>query len=151
MKSAYLSKIQIKGLAKVGDIIIPESQLASFSEVLVSEGSIDRILSYINKDDLFGLKILFTLFWIMPLFLLKKVIFLVFNNKDYPKLLFKLTNMLKLGIKGIVLSIYYNKSNTLEMVQDSHQILKFKLSKLEAFKDPEMKEFISTQDFNSNL
>ena len=151
MKSIYLSEIQIKGLKKVGDIIIPEDRLVSFSEVFESEKSIDRMIGYIHKDDLFGLKLLFTLFWIMPFFILKKLVHFVFHNEDYPEFLFKITNMLKLGLKGIVLSIYYNKSNSLGTVQNSHQVLKFKLSNLPSFKDQEMRDFISSQDFNSSL
>ena len=62
MTSKYLSTRQVKGILKVGDIIIPgDEELPKFSETdfLIH---IDRIMDYMSKDDLNGFRFLMTFF-----------------------------------------------------------------------------------------
>ncbi len=100
--SKYLSKKEIKGLLKIGDILIPRNPpFPSFSDV----GCIlyvDDAVSELDPQDLSDLKMFLGIAASLPKFLLRFVIKLL-NIGGLT--LFRMGN---LGIRGVIFSLYYS-------------------------------------------
>ena len=68
MISTHFSKLQLRGLNRLGDVVIPgDHEFPSFSSLKLDD-HVDRILDYMNDDDRSGLKIVMSLFAFMPKF-----------------------------------------------------------------------------------
>jgi hypothetical protein len=106
--SKHLSSIQLKGLAKVGDVLIPgDADLPSFSR----SGSIehaDRMLDYMNESDRNGVKALLWLFRFTPRFKIRWILALTEKQRSFPEPLAGLCRMINLGLKGVVMTLYYS-------------------------------------------
>lgn len=106
--SKHLSSTQLKGLAKVGDVLIPgDADLPSFSR----SGSIehaDRMLDYMNESDRNGVKALLWLFRFTPRFKIRWILALTEKQRSFPEPLAGLCRMINLGLKGVVMTLYYS-------------------------------------------
>jgi hypothetical protein len=66
MKSEYFSQNALKGLERIGDILIPHNtELPSFSESRVAEG-VDSLLAYAPTDDIATLNTVLGIFSFLP-------------------------------------------------------------------------------------
>ncbi len=108
MSSKFLNPLALKGLNKIGDIFIPESDgLPSFSQLGCSD-FIDRVIADLPASDRDGLNILFSLFYILPKFLLIGLFnFLEWiGNRPVPAGF--ILRQIRIGVRGIVFSLYYS-------------------------------------------
>ncbi len=105
--SRYLSKREIKGLRKIGDIIIPRNgPFPSFSETGCLQ-HVDDAVAYLDPIDLKDLKSFLAVASFLPGFMIKLVLRLLEWGT------FSLLRMGNLGIRGVVYSLYYsNKTAT---------------------------------------
>ncbi|MEK7355469.1 MAG: aldehyde dehydrogenase family protein, partial [Bdellovibrionota bacterium] len=105
---SQLTRLQAKGIAKAGDLMVPgSSDMPSFSR----SGSIaaaDRIVSFLTESDRAGLKGVAVLFAILPRPLVKVVLSLAANANRLPGWLAPPFRELNLGVKGVVMSLYYS-------------------------------------------
>ena len=117
--SIYLSSRQLKGLGKIGSILIPNSdQFPSFSEALMNS-SIDTMIQAMNKYDRAGLKFILTLFSAMPSPLIKVFIASMHRHRNTPFFPGPIIRQILLGIKGVTYTSYYTKepnSNTHSLI-----------------------------------
>ncbi len=112
--SKYFSQSQLKGLSKVGDVILPGTDSSpSFSET----GCIthmDRMAAYMAKDDLEGLRMILSLFRWMPKWKISILMKLCSKSEKMPSFLGTALRMLELGVKGAVISPYYANTSKKE-------------------------------------
>ncbi len=109
MKSQYLSDSAIKGLLKVGDILIPgDDEFPSFSEYGCIE-HIDDVVAFAPAGDIKDLGMVLGILSALPksmlLWLVRKMA--TSHTNDGP--LGPLLRQLNMGIRGIVFSLYYSE------------------------------------------
>jgi hypothetical protein len=106
--SKHLNPTQLAGLRKVGDVLIPgDDEFPSFSR----SGSIehvDRMLDYMYDSDRNGVKALLTLFRFTPRFKIRWIMALTEKQASFPEPLATLCRMVNLGLKGVVMTLYYS-------------------------------------------
>jgi hypothetical protein len=106
--SKHLSPTQLKGLARVGDVIIPgDEDLPSFSRSGTIEHA-DRMLDYMNDSDRNGVKALLWLFRFTPRFKIRWILALTEKQQHMPNFLAGICRMINLGLKGVVMTLYYS-------------------------------------------
>ena len=109
MKSTYLRNSAIKGLTRIGDILIPgNDEFPSFSAFMCLD-HIDDLVAYAPKDDIKDLSMVLSILSVMPRSVLKWLVnkMAVAHKKTGPSgTLFRQLNM---GIRGIVFSLYYSE------------------------------------------
>ena len=109
MTSKYLSKSALKGLKKVGDILIPgNDEFPSFSAYMCLD-HIDDLVSYAPADDIKDLGMVLTIFAFLPKRTLKWLIKMMSNAHKYQGATGTLLRQLNVGIRGIVFSLYYSE------------------------------------------
>ncbi len=102
IKSEYLSVRELKGLKKIGDIMIPrQGDFPSFSETGCLM-YVDDAVAYLDPIDLNDLKSFLRVASFLPSFIVKFVLKLL----DWG--FFSLLRLGNLGIRGIVFSLYYS-------------------------------------------
>jgi hypothetical protein len=102
IKSDYLNKRELKGLLKLGDVIIPRNkEFPSFSELGCIE-YVDEAVGNLDPYDRNDLKLFLKVASILPKFMIKFVMILI--NRPFMTLL----RMGNIGIKGIIYSLYYS-------------------------------------------
>ena len=112
-----LSPTQMKGLLRLGDVVIPGvparkaasggGALPSFSDSGCAAG-IDRMLSYMYDDDRNAFLILATVCAYAPTPVIRLIVTMANANAKFPELLAGLMRTANLGIKGVVHSLYYS-------------------------------------------
>lgn len=114
-----LTATQMKGLLRLGDVVIPGvparkaastsggGALPSFSESGCAAG-IDRMLSYMYDDDRTAVLVLATVCAYAPTPLVRLIVAMANANAKFPEPLAGLMRMANLGIKGVVHSLYYS-------------------------------------------
>ncbi len=108
MISKYFSHNQLKGLIKVGDVILPGTNISpSFSKTGCAR-HIDRMAEFLSEDDLGGLQLLFGVFRWTPKWIIGLILTACNHNKRFPGFLGAGLRMIEIGVKGAVLSPYYS-------------------------------------------
>ena len=106
--SQYLTPGRLRGMLKMGDIIIPGGDgLPSFSQ----SGTIrdlDRVLDGLDRDDRENLLLLFGVLGVFPSPLSRLVIAMTKLHKALPTRVGAFLRFLELGVKGIFFSLYYS-------------------------------------------
>ena len=106
--SEFLTLREIKGLKKIGDILIPKNNpFPSFSE----SGCITKVdvaVKNLDPYDRNDLKLFLKISGFLPKFIVRILVILI--NRPFMTLL----RMGNLGIKGIVYSLYYSNSKSPE-------------------------------------
>ncbi|MCM0607250.1 MAG: hypothetical protein KA715_14265 [Xanthomonadaceae bacterium] len=108
MSSKYFGAIALSGVNKVGQAYCPgDDEFPSFKNLGVVE-FVDRVAEEIPEGDRGGLGIIFTLFGLMPQFLVTSIFkFLEWSwKKDVAQNL--ITRQIRLGLRGIAFSLYYS-------------------------------------------
>jgi hypothetical protein len=110
--SKHLNSGQLAALCRLGDILIPgDADLPSFSR----SGSIDhvdRMLDYMYESDLSGVKALLSVFRFTPSFLIRGIMLLTERQRSFPEPLGQVCRMINLGLKGVVMTLYYSDLGT---------------------------------------
>lgn len=102
VKSEFLSKREIKGLMKLGDVICPKNdEFPSFSELGCIE-YVDEAVGSLDPYDRNDLKLFLKVASLLPKFMIKFVMIII--NRPFMALL----RMGNIGIKGIIYSLYYS-------------------------------------------
>lgn len=109
MKSAFLSNSALKGLTRIGDILIPgNEEFPSFSAYGCMD-HIDNLIAYAPEDDVKDLNMVLGIFSFLPAgiltWLVKKMAH-AYNERGMRGTLFR---QLNIGIRGIVFSLYYSE------------------------------------------
>ena len=108
MASTYLSKGAIKGLTRIGDILIPgNDEFPSFSSFMCMD-HIDGLLSYAPKDDINDLGMVLGILSILPKSILVWLVKMMANAHKNQGPLGTLLRQLNMGVRGIVFSLYYS-------------------------------------------
>jgi hypothetical protein len=104
--SSFFGKTQLRGLAKVGDILIPgDAEFPSFT-ASKSIDQVDRMLEYMSPSDRDGVQFLCTLFRFCPRFAVRGIMWL--SERQPPGPLGAACRMVNIGVKGVVMSLYYS-------------------------------------------
>lgn len=110
--SLFLSQREIRGLNKLGDLVIPGGYgLPSFSETGCVD-HVDEVMAPTPAADVKDFKLLMKVFSVAPEFFIKGVLKLLDKESAFPEPIGGLLRLLNVGIKGVVFSLYYsNKTN----------------------------------------
>jgi len=132
MASTYLSKRAIKGLTRIGDILIPgNDEFPSFSEYMCMD-HIDGLVSYAPADDINDLGMVLGILSIMPKSILNwlvKKMAIAHKNQGPAGTLLRQLNM---GIRGIVFSLYYSEKPGISYkAKNPTELIGFTLNKVE--------------------
>lgn len=115
-QSKHLSARQLIGLNKVGDTLLPgHEDLQSFSQLGCSRHA-DRILDYMSAQDLGDLKMLLTLLSFFPGFLVDWLMRFLELSPSVPGSLGALLRFMRLGLRGLVMTLYYCDPKTLNVI-----------------------------------
>lgn len=107
MASRYFSKRAIKGLNKVGDILIPANgEFPSFSEYAGIE-HVDAMASYAPEEDIESLSVVMAIFSFLPTFVLRMIVALLATAQKRKGPLAPLLRQLNLGLRGLIFACYY--------------------------------------------
>ena len=106
--SKYLSQTELRGLSRLGDIVVPGGYgQPSFSQTgCVSH--IDELMAATPPADVKDFKLLMKAFSIAPVFVIRGILKLVDKNNRFPEPIAGLLRLLSIGIKGVVFSLYYS-------------------------------------------
>lgn len=108
MSSKYLNSFALKGLNKVGDILIPGlDDFPSFSR-LGCAVHVDKVVEDLPPNDRSDVGLLFTVFYFLPSFILKALFSYFERVQEKDVLGGDLIRMVRLGVRGIVFSLYYS-------------------------------------------
>ena len=82
--SKYFSQNQLKGFLKVGDVVLPGTDISpSFSKTGCAN-HIDRMAEFLSEDDLGGLQLLFGIFRWTPKWMISIILSACKHNKRFP-------------------------------------------------------------------
>lgn len=106
--SKHLSATQMRGLARVGDIVIPgDDVLPPFTRSGALD-HVDRMLDRMTKFDRDGFMLLLTIFRFLPRFAIVAFLELVQHDRSFPGFVGAACRMANIGIKGVVMTLYYS-------------------------------------------
>jgi hypothetical protein len=106
--SKHLNPTQLAGLLKVGDVLVPgDDDFPSFSRSGAIE-HVDRMLDYMYDSDRNGVKALLALFRFTPRFKIRWIMALTEKHASLPEPLAAVCRMINLGVKGVVMTLYYS-------------------------------------------
>ena len=103
-----LTPAQRTGLLRLGDVIIPgDDELPSFSQSGVAD-HVDQMLDWMYEADRSALLLLLTTVSKMPRLAVKALVLSTEHGDSAPEPLAGGLRMASLGIKGVILSLYYS-------------------------------------------
>ncbi|MCK6553169.1 hypothetical protein L6Q96_01080 [Candidatus Binatia bacterium] len=106
--SRWLSAGQLRGLRKVGDIVMPgNDEFPSFSQS-GAIAHVDRMLDYVKDSDRDGLRLVFGLFRVLPGPAVRSILALSERHRWLPGPLGAAARQINLGVKGVVFTLYYS-------------------------------------------
>jgi acyl-CoA reductase-like NAD-dependent aldehyde dehydrogenase len=99
---------QLKGLLKIGDVLIPgDDVLPSFSASGCATAA-PRMLPYLNEGDRRGVELLLAVFRFLPRFAVRALFWLTEQHRTLPEPLAAPLRLANLGVKGVVMTLYYS-------------------------------------------
>lgn len=103
-----LTSAQLRGLNKLGDVVVPgDDDLPSFSASGAAEG-IDRMLPYMYDSDRSGFLALIDACAYLPKPAVRGIVAMAAGHAKAPEPLASVLRMANLGIKGTVHSLYWS-------------------------------------------
>lgn len=107
-----LTPKQLRGLLRLGDVVIPgDEDLPSFSGSGAADG-IDRMLPYMYESDRSSLLLLLDACARMPRPAIRGIVALAASAARYPEPVAGVLRMANIGIKGVVQSLYWSDIGT---------------------------------------
>ena len=114
MASEYLSKSAVKGLTKIGDVLIPgDDNYPSFSNYGCIQ-NVDDLLAYAPKQDIKDLGMVLSIFSLMPKTWLTWLVKKMSSSNSNNGILGTTLRQLNMGLRGIVFSLYYAPKSGVE-------------------------------------
>ena len=131
MASKILSKSAVKGLTRIGDILLPgDDQFPSFSEYMCMD-HIDDLVSYAPADDVKDLGMVLGILSFFHKSILVWLVNKMANSHKNQGPLGTLLRQLNVGIRGIVFSLYYSeKPGDNYNGKNPDEMIGFKLNKV---------------------
>ena len=126
--SSLFSVRQLKGLQKLGDVMMPGGQgFPAFSETGCL-AYVDTAMGSAHPDDIrdFGMLLLF--FYAAPITVIHWVLKLADNADRFPTAVAALLRKLNIGIKGVVVSLYYSGKTGLGVSHNPLDTIEFSLT-----------------------
>ncbi|MFT4569575.1 MAG: acyl-CoA reductase-like NAD-dependent aldehyde dehydrogenase [Hyphomicrobiaceae bacterium] len=121
--SRYLSPVAIAGLNRLGDVLVPgDGDLPRFSRSGAA-AEVDRMLDGMHNDDRSGLKLLLTLFGLLPRFLVRVIYACADRGRHFPGVIGAPFRLVHLGTKGLIMTLYWSDAAA---AADSHDVIGFK-------------------------
>jgi hypothetical protein len=109
MNSRYFNLSAVKGLNKIGDILIPGNETyPSFSSYMCID-HIDDLMAYAPADDVGDLKMVLGIFSLLPKGILTWIVKKMASAPKSDGPLSGLFRQLNMGIRGVVFSLYYSE------------------------------------------
>jgi hypothetical protein len=109
MSSKYLSNKAIKGLTRIGDILIPgNNEFPSFSGYMCMD-HIDDLIAYVPHSDVKDLNMVLVIFSVLPVSMLRWLTKLMASAHNNHGPAGNVLRELNIGIRGIVFSLYYSE------------------------------------------
>jgi aldehyde dehydrogenase (NAD+) len=106
--SKYFSRNQLLGLSRAGDVMVPGTDVSpSFSQTGCID-HVDRMAAYLTAEDLGGLRMLLAVFRYAPGWMIRLLMTTCANNDRFPGFLGSTLRTIEVGIKGMVMSLYYS-------------------------------------------
>lgn len=106
--SKFFSKGQLKGLNRLGDVVLPGTErLPSYSQTGCAS-EIDRLAAWLSAEDLAGLKLAFGLCRWLPRPGIGLLLKMATANRLFPGPLGAGLRLLEIGLKGATMSLYYS-------------------------------------------
>lgn len=142
----YLNQRQLKTIIRLGDLYLPGNEGFSAFSKRNQAHQIDRILKFINKDDLNDLGLFLSLISYLPNFGLKFIITLAAKHNALFEPFASPLRLLHISLKGLACTLYYSKMDEDDgLVLDK---LNWKPQMNPAVNDEEMKKLIVENDLN---
>ena len=108
MSAKYMNSLGLRGLNKVGDILIPAlDNYPSFSQLGCAE-HVDRVVEDLPPSDRDGVGLLFGLFYFLPGFFIVGLLNFLERNHTGNLPLGPILRQIRMGVRGIVYSLYYS-------------------------------------------
>ena len=132
MTSSYLSKSALKGLTRIGDILIPgDDEFPSFSAFMCMD-HIDDLVSYAPSDDIKDLGMVLSILSFMPRGILNWLVKKMADSHRNTGPMGTLYRQLNMGIRGIVFSLYYSEKPGLNYsAKNPTEMIGFTLNKVQ--------------------
>ncbi|MEZ5504815.1 MAG: hypothetical protein R3F47_14705 [Gammaproteobacteria bacterium] len=106
--STLFSVRQLNGLQKLGDVMLPANgEFPAFSATGCIE-RIDDLMGTAHPDDVRDFGLLLLVFHYLPPFVIDWIVRLADSADRWPAFIAPLLRQLNIGIKGVVLSLYYS-------------------------------------------
>jgi len=114
-----IKKSHIKGLHKLGKVIIPDQPgYPTFAEVK-PEQRINRMVDYMYEDDRGAILVILSLFSVLPLFVIRwKILFIDWGAK-MSGIIGAPFKMLQIGLKGLVFTLYYSDHTEEKVIHEN--------------------------------
>jgi acyl-CoA reductase-like NAD-dependent aldehyde dehydrogenase len=117
--SRFLSSSQLAGLVKVGDALVPgDAELPSFSRSGAAAHA-DRVLASLAEPDRRGLTVVLGVLRFLPAPLLRGLLVLIGRLRGVPGAAGAPFRMLDVGLRGIVMSLYWSDLGDAPSVHDA--------------------------------
>jgi hypothetical protein len=111
-----LSPLQLRGLNKLGDALVPgDGEFPSFSRSGCA-AAVDRVLDHMGAADLADLRGLLTVMAILPTFLVRAFAAFLELSLRWNGPLGGLLRFARLGVRGLVFTLYYSDPGTLKSI-----------------------------------
>lgn len=108
MTSHWLSPAQLAGLVKVGDVLVPgDGDLPSLSASGCAAAA-DRLIAHLSPRDRDGVRFLLGVFRWLPRPVLRAIFSITSRHKVVPEPLARVLRLLNLGVKGVVMTLYWS-------------------------------------------
>ncbi|MCC7441198.1 MAG: hypothetical protein IT285_06180 [Bdellovibrionales bacterium] len=103
-----LSGLQYRGLQKLGDVYCPgDSEYPRFSTLGCGEHA-DTMLEVMPAQDLGDLKMLLTIFGILPRFSVRMLVTMIEGISGLPGPIGAILRLMRFGMKGLSISLYWS-------------------------------------------
>lgn len=103
-----MNSMHIKAMDKVGSIYCPGTDaLPSFSEIGVAQ-YLNKMTANIPANDLKDLKLLLSVLYFLPSFLVKALLWLVEIDLPWPGVIGVNFRKIRFGLRGLSFSLYYS-------------------------------------------
>lgn len=107
-KKTVFTRAQLKGVEKLGRVIMPEnSDFPAFSDI-GAEKYLNRMVDYMYEDDKSAILIILKLFSIMPLFMIRWTMSLIESGAKWKGMPGAPFRMLRIALKGLIFTVYYS-------------------------------------------
>ena len=108
MTTQHLTAGQLAGLTRLGDVLVPgDGELPRFSATRAAEHA-DRVLAFLKQSDRDGIRLLLGASRFLPKPVLRGIFRLTGAQRRFPDWLGRPLRLLELGLKGLVMTLYYS-------------------------------------------